>query len=91
MNEKDNPIPSLAPLPFNLGLVRAIPYLITAAAILVVGLVFLSPKPPATPPPAAAYPTYQIAEIGGCQFLVFTNPLVILHWPRCNATNHTAR
>lgn len=90
MNEKDNQGPFPVIPMEKISLSRSIPYLITALALLVLGIILLSPKPPA-PVPAPAYPTYQIAEIGGCQFLVFTNPFYILHWPRCAATNHTAR
>lgn len=40
-------------------------------------------KAKAPPPPAT--PTFQVAEIGGCQFLIFSNPFFVLHWPKCFA------
>jgi hypothetical protein len=53
-------------------------------AIVALGWVMsIKDSPPAPTPPTA--PTFQISEIGGCQFLIFSNPFFVLHWPKCFA------
>jgi hypothetical protein len=55
--------------------------------LLGVGLVASFPrsKPAAVKAPE---PTFQIGTIADCQFMIFSNPFFVLHFPKC--TNHPA-
>lgn len=62
----------------------AVPYVI--CFLLGVGLVALFwPK---AKPAKAPEPTFQIGTIADCQFMIFSNPFFVLHFPKC--TNHPA-
>lgn len=59
---------------------RAIPFLL--AALLGAFLARAWPKPA----PKEAAQTFQVATIADCQFMIFSNPFFVLHFPKCS--NH---